>query len=460
MRGGELDLFVIGAGSGGVRAARVAAGYGAKVTIAEAYRVGGTCVIRGCVPKKLYVYASRFADDFADASGFGWTLPSAPTFDWPSLVAAKEREITRLSGLYEANLEKAGVEIVRERAVVTGPNEVMLSPSGRRVAARRILIATGGLPQTGPLFPGEELTVSSDEVFDLPRLPRAMLIVGGGYVAVEFASLFARLGTRVTLVMRADKPLRGFDEDLRDGAAAALARAGVALRFGCMPARLERSGEALLATLSDGTSLDVDAALLATGRVPATRGLGLENVGVATDRNGAIVVSGVSQTNVASIHAVGDVTNRVNLTPVAIREGHAFADIVFGGKNVEVDHDKIPTAVFTTPEIGTVGISEEAAVAAYGDVDVYKTSFRPMRATLSGREDRVMMKIVVAAADDRVLGVHILGEGAGEMVQLLGIAVKMGATKADFDATMAVHPTAAEELVTMRAPVARHRRGV
>jgi glutathione reductase (NADPH) len=458
MSGHDFDLVVIGAGSGGVRAARIAAGYGARVMIAEEFRVGGTCVIRGCVPKKLYVYASRFADDFADAPGFGWTLPSPPVFDWPRLVAAKEREITRLSGLYAANLEKAGVELVDTRAVVLGPQEVLLVKQNRRVRARHILVATGGAPQRAPLVPGVEHAITSNEVFDLPALPEAMLIVGGGYVALEFASLLARLGVRVTLSMRSDKPLRGFDDDLREGIANALVRAGVDLRCGVMPARLEKTARGLAATLSDSSTLDVGAAMFATGRTPATAGLGLEGAGVALDRHGAVIVDAYSRTNVESIYAVGDVTNRVNLTPVAIREGHAFADTVFGGKSVAVDHADIATAVFTTPELGTVGISEEAAIANYGDVDVYRTSFRPMRATLSGREDRVMMKIVVDAASDRVVGVHILGEDAGEMAQLLGIAVKMRATKADFDATMAVHPTAAEELVTMRAPTTRHRR--
>jgi glutathione reductase (NADPH) len=454
----DVDLFVIGAGSGGVRAARIAAGHGAKTMIAEEFRIGGTCVIRGCVPKKLYVYASRFADDFADAAGFGWTLPAPPVFDWPSLVAAKEREITRLSGLYAANLHKAGVEIVEERAVLVGPDEALLTRSGRRVRARHILVATGGAPQMVPLFPGVELAISSNEVFDLPRLPARMLIVGGGYIAVEFASLFARLGTKVTLAMRADKPLRGFDADLREGVAQALAAAGVDLRCRHMPAGIAATGETRLATMSDGAQLEIDVVMLATGRVPATHGLGLESAGVALDRHGAIVVDAYSATSVPSIHAVGDVTNRVNLTPVAIREGHAFADTVFGGRRIAVDHANIPSAVFTTPELGTVGISEAAAVEAFADVDVYKTSFRPMRATLAGGPQRVMMKIVVDAASDRVLGVHILGEGAGEMAQLLGIAVRMGATKADFDATMAVHPTAAEELVTMRSPTTRHRR--
>jgi glutathione reductase (NADPH) len=453
----DVDLFVIGAGSGGVRAARIAAGYGAKVQIAEEFRVGGTCVIRGCVPKKLYVYASRFADDFADAPGFGWTLPERPVFDWRTLVANKEAEIARLSGLYAANLDKAGVEIIRERAVLIGPQEIELA-SGRRVRAKRILVATGGTPQRGPIFPGLEHAISSDDVFDLPAPPRAMLIVGGGYVAVEFASLFARLGVKVTLVMRAPKPLRGFDEDLRDGVASALARAGVELLTGHMPASLEKRDGRLLATLSGGATREVDVALLATGRTPATAGLGLENVGVDMTRHGAVIVDRWSATNVPSIYAVGDVTDRVNLTPVAIREGHAFADSVFGGKPVSVDHDTIATAVFTTPEIGTVGLSQAAALDRFEAVDVYQTSFRPMRATLSGREDRTMMKILVDAATDRVLGVHLLGESAGEMIQLLGVLLKMGATKADFDATMAVHPTAAEELVTMRTPSARLRR--
>ena len=444
----DADLFVIGAGSGGVRAARIAAGHGAKVMVAEEFRIGGTCVIRGCVPKKLMVYASRFADDFEDAEGYGWTV-QPPVFDWRKLVDAKEREITRLSGLYRTNLAKAGVEIIEAGATVAGPQSVKLR-DGRTISARHILIATGALPVMEPHVPGIEHAISSNEVFDLPEFPQRLVITGGGYIAVEFASLFARLGSKVTLCMRGDNVLRGFDEDIRNGLRDALAHAGVTLLFGVLPQAIEKSGKTLIARMSDGTSVEADQIMAATGRRPRTAGLGLEAAGVALDAAGAVKVDAYSASSVATIHAVGDVTNRINLTPVAIREGHAFADTVFGGKNIKVDHSNVATGVFTTPEIGTVGLSEADAKAKHGAVDIYLSSFRPMKATLSGRAEKTIMKIVVESATDKVLGVHILGHEAGEMAQLLGIAVKMGATKADFDATMAVHPTAAEELVTMR----------
>ncbi len=453
----DVDLFVIGAGSGGVRAARIAAGYGAKVVVAEEFRVGGTCVIRGCVPKKLMVYASRFHDELEDAKGFGWTVP-APSFDWPSLVAAKETEISRLSGIYRANLDKAGVAILDTRAEVEDAHHVRLVADGRRVSARYILVATGGRPVLEPDIPGRDLAITSNEVFDLPELPRRMLIVGGGYIAVEFASIFARLGTEVTLAARAANVLRGFDETMREGVRDALERAGVAFKFGTLPARIERTAEGLAVTLTSGASLTVDQVMVATGRHPHTKGLGLEKAGVALDATGGVRVDSFSRSNVDSIYAVGDVTNRVALTPVAIREGHAFADTVFGGKPTMVDHTGIPTAVFTTPELGTVGLTEEEARDAYDIVDIYSASFRPLKATLSGRQDKTLMKIVVDGASDRVLGVHILGDDAGEMAQLLGIAVKLGARKADFDATMALHPTSAEELVTMRTRTARYQR--
>ena len=454
----DVDLFVIGAGSGGVRAGRIAAGYGAKVMVAEEYRIGGTCVIRGCVPKKLYAYASRFVDEFEDAAGYGWTIPQKPTFDWGRLVGAKEKEITRLSGLYSANLGRTGVEMVASRAVVLGPNRVKLLADGREVSAKYILVATGGAPVLEPAIPGVEHCVTSNEVFDLEVFPRRLFVVGGGYIAVEFASVFARLGAEVHQAMRADNILRGFDEDMRNGLRDAMTHAGVRFHFGVLPTKIEKHADGYRVSLSSGEALDVDQVLLATGRRPHTRGLGLESAGVELDAAGAVKVDAHSRTNVPSIYAVGDVTNRVNLTPVAIREGHAFADTVFGGKDVTVGYDAIATAVFTTPEIGTVGMSEAEARAAFDVVDIYSASFRPMKATLSGRTEKVIMKIVVDGTSDRVLGVHILGHEAGEMAQLLGIAVKMGATKADFDATMAVHPTAAEELVTMRTRSARHER--
>ena len=453
----DVDLFVIGAGSGGVRAGRIAATYGAKVMVAEEYRIGGTCVIRGCVPKKLYAYASRFADDFEDAAGYGWTIPQKPVFDWSKLVEAKEKEITRLSGLYKANLERSGVQMVEARATVLDTHRVRLS-DGREISAKYILVATGATPAMEPAIPGMELGITSNEVFDLKEFPKRLFIVGGGYIAVEFASVFARLGSDVHQAMRADNVLRGFDGDMRNGVRDALTHAGVKFHFGVLPTKIEKSASGLRVSLSNGEALEVDQVLVATGRVPHTKGLGLENAGVGLDEKGAVKVDAHSKTNVESIYAVGDVTNRVNLTPVAIREGHAFADTVFGGKRVTVVHQGIPTAVFTTPEIGTVGLSEEEARAIFDVVDIYSTSFRPMKATLSGRAEKTIMKIVVDGQSDKVLGVHVLGHDAGEMAQLLGIAVKMGATKADFDATMAVHPTAAEELVTLRTRSARHER--
>ncbi|MBX9761177.1 MAG: glutathione-disulfide reductase [Beijerinckiaceae bacterium] len=454
----DVDLFVIGAGSGGVRSARIAAGYGARVMIAEEFRIGGICVIRGCVPKKLYVYASRFVDEFEDAAGFGWTIPQAPQFDWRKLVDAKEKEITRLSGLYRKGLDGAKVQIVESRAVVEGPHEVRIVNDGRIVRAKYILVATGGAPTREPEAPGVEHAITSDEIFDLPHFPKRLFVVGGGYIALEFASVFARLGAQVDVSMRADNILRGFDDDVRTALRDALAHAGVRFHFGTLPTSYEKTGEGLRVTLANGESLTVDQALVATGRRPHTSGLGLEKAGVELRANGAVKVDNLSRTSAPSVFAVGDVTDLNNLTPVAIREGHTLADRLFGGKDVACDHEIIPTAVFTTPEVGVVGFTEQAARERFDVVDIYKASFRPMRATLSGREEKVLMKVVVDGVTDKVLGVHIIGHDAGEMIQLVGIAMKMGATKADFDATMAVHPTAAEELVTMRTRTARYER--
>ena len=459
MAGYDVDLFVIGAGSGGVRAARVAAAHGARVMIAEEFRIGGTCVIRGCVPKKLLVYASRFKDHFVDAAGFGWTL--APVyFDWPTLVAAKEKEISRLSAIYRNNLDKAGVAIEDSRAEIVDAHGVRLIADGRKLSARIILISTGGAPVLEPDIPGREYAITSNEIFDLPALPKRMLIVGGGYIAVEFAAIFARLGTDVTLVTRGENVLRGFDDDLRLGVRDGLAHAGVKLHFGMLPTRIEKTPTGYHVSLTRGESLDAEQVMIATGRRPNTKGLGLEQAGVACDSFGAVKVDALSKTNIELIYAVGDVTNRVALTPVAIREGHAFADTVFGGKPEAVVHTDIPTAVFSTPELGTVGLTETEARARFDCVDIYMANFRPLKATLSGREEKTLMKIVVDGVTDRVLGVHILGEDASEMTQVLGIAVKMGAKKADFDVTMALHPTSAEELVTMRTRTARFEREI
>ncbi|NEU13806.1 glutathione-disulfide reductase [Methylobacterium sp. BTF04] len=447
----DVDLFVIGGGSGGVRAARIAAGYGARVKLAEEYRVGGTCVIRGCVPKKLMVYAGRFQDEFEDAAGFGWSVP-APRFDWSVMKARRDAEVTRLEGIYGTNLGKAGVEIVPQRAVIEDAHTVRLVDSGERVTARIILIAVGARPVKEPLIPGAEFAITSNEVFDLETLPERILVVGGGYIAVEFAGVFASLGSRTTLLHRGDKLLRGFDEEIREALGEAYAKR-MDLRLNQTVECLERVAGGLKVTLGDGSHMEVDQLLTATGRRPNVEGLGLDAVGIEIDAAGAIPVDAFSQTRVPSIYAVGDVTNRAALTPIAIREGHAFADTVFGNKPWAVDHGLIPTAVFSTPEIGVVGHNEDTARARYGAIDVYRSSFRPMKATLSGRDEKVLMKLIVDGASDRVVGVHVLGHDAGEIIQAVGIAVTMGATKADFDRTIAVHPTVGEELVTMRSPV-------
>ncbi|KQT84522.1 glutathione-disulfide reductase [Methylobacterium sp. Leaf466] len=451
----DVDLFVIGGGSGGVRAARIAAGHGARVQLAEEYRVGGTCVIRGCVPKKLMVYAGRFAEEFEDAAGFGWTVPE-PRFDWSVMKRRRDAEVARLETIYDTNLMRAGVDVEPQRAVIEGPHAVRLVDSGKVVRARYILVAVGARPVKLPDVPGMDLAITSNEVFELETRPERILVIGGGYIAVEFAGVFAALGSRTTLLHRGDKLLRGFDDEVREGLAEAYGKR-MDLRLGRTLARLERRTTGILATLDDGDTLEVDQVLVATGRRPNVDGLGLDSVGIAPNRSGAIPVDAFSQTAVPSIYAVGDVTDRANLTPIAIREGHAFADTVFGGKAWSVDHGLIPTAVFSTPEIGTVGLTEAQAGERYGAIDVYRSSFRPMKATLSGREDRMLLKVIVDVATDRVLGVHILGHDAGEMIQAVGIAVTMGATKADFDRTIAVHPTAGEELVTMRVPAVTKR---
>jgi glutathione reductase (NADPH) len=450
----DVDLFVIGGGSGGVRAARIAAGYGAKVMVAEEHRVGGTCVIRGCVPKKLLVYASRFHDEFEDAAGFGWSVPEG-AFDWTTLIKNKDAEIARLEGVYARNLAKAGAELVRERAVVEDAHTVRLS-SGATVRAKTILIATGAWPELPDGLPGIELAITSNEAFHLPTFPDRIAIAGGGYIAIEFAGIFAGLGAEVTLVYRGSEILRGFDQDLRKGLGEAYKKRGIRIVTDAVFSRIEKTSDRISAALTNGETLHVDQVMFAIGRRANTRGLGLEQAGVALDGDGAVKVDAFSQSSVSSIYAVGDVTDRMNLTPVAIREGHAFADTVFGGRPTAVEHTTIPTAVFSTPEIGTVGMTEEEARRLFPIVDVYRTAFRPMKATLSGRDERVMVKLVVDAGTDRVVGAHMLGSDAGEMVQLLGILIKMGATKRDFDQTVAVHPTAAEEFVTLRERSVRH----
>ncbi|HRK19487.1 MAG TPA: glutathione-disulfide reductase [Hyphomicrobiaceae bacterium] len=443
----DFDLFVIGAGSGGVRASRIAASHGARVGIAEGYRVGGTCVIRGCVPKKLMVYASRFHGEFEDAAGFGWTV-GTPTFDWGTLIANKDKEIDRLERAYQSTLDRWKVETFREHARIDGPGAVKLA-SGRRVTAKHILIATGGRPETGT-FPGAEHCITSNEVFHLERQPKRVVVLGGGYIALEFAGVFAGLGSKTTVVYRGEKILRGFDEDLRDDLSAAMGKRGVEIRTRANIARVDKSAGALKVTLTTGETLEADCVLVAIGRTANTEGLGLETVDIVPGRSGEIATNDRLETSVPGIYAVGDVRGHIALTPVAIREGHAFADTVFGSKPWTVDYDMIPTAVFSEPEIGTVGLSEADARRTYGEVDIYKARFRPMKYTLAGRDERMLMKLVVDQKSQRVVGCHVMGPDAAEMVQMAAIAMRMKATKADFDATMALHPSAAEELVTMR----------
>jgi glutathione reductase (NADPH) len=453
----DVDLFVIGAGSGGVRAARIAAGYGASVMIAEEYRVGGTCVIRGCVPKKLLVYASRFADEFEDALGYGWSV-GEPSFDWPTLIANKDREIARLELAYTTNLERAKVAIVKSRAEIVDTHTVRLVADGTTVRAKHILIATGAAPSPGKEIEGCEHVISSNEAFHLKELPGRILIQGGGYIAVEFAGIFNGLGSQVTLVYRGDNILRGFDDDLRAHLRAEMERRGIRIITKHIVEGIEKVDHGLCVELS-GPGHDevvVDQVMFATGRRPNVKGLGFEAAGVKLGMTGGIEVDAYSQTSVPNIYAIGDVTDRIALTPVAIREGHAFADTVFGNRPTKVDHTNVPTAVFSEPECGVIGLTEAQACRELAKVDIYKSSFRPMKATLAGRDTRTFMKLVVDGSTDRVVGCHIVGPDAGEMIQLIGIAVKMKATKADFDAVMAVHPTAAEEIVTMREKAVSH----
>jgi len=451
----DTDLFVIGGGSGGVRAARIAAGYGARVMLAEEFRVGGTCVIRGCVPKKLLVYASRFSHSFEEAEGYGWTVGET-SFDWATLIANKDREIARLEAAYTANLTRSGVTIAKTRAVLEDAHTVRLLSDDRRVRAKHILIATGGWPGMGTGIAGIEHVISSNEAFHLTELPKRILIQGGGYIAVEFACIFAGLGSEVTLVYRGDNILRGFDDDVRNHLRSEMEKRGIKVITKKIVEGIEKVDHGLDVCLSDREQIVVDKVMFATGRRPNVKDIGLEAAGVKLDQRGAIAVNDYSQTNVPHIYAVGDVTDRIALTPVAIREGHAFADSVFGKKPTPVDHTNVPTAVFSEPECGVIGLTEAQACEKLAKVDIYKTTFRSLKTTLSGRDTRTLMKLVVDGLTDRLVGAHIVGPNAGEMIQLIGIAVKVKATKADFDATMAVHPTASEELVTMREKTATH----
>jgi glutathione reductase (NADPH) len=457
----EVDLFVIGGGSGGVRAARVAAQHGARVALAEEYRLGGTCVIRGCVPKKLMVLASRFAQGFGDAAGFGWTLPDAPRFEWATLQGRVQAEVTRLEGVYRGLLDSAGVAFHADRATLADAHTVRLVGSGETVRARHILVATGAAPWMQPDIPGAEFASSSNELFHWPAQPRRVVVQGAGYIALEFACLLRRLGSEVTVVLRGDKVLRGFDDDVRAHLQGELEGLGIRFVRGASLQAIARKEGALRVALSDGAAIEADAVLRALGRVPLTQGLGLEAAGVALDAAGAVVVDIDGRSSVPHIHAVGDVTDRVQLTPAAIREGQAFADRVFGGiDTTRLSHlgpdGVVPSAVFTTPEVGSVGLTEAQALERHADIDIFSTTFRPMKATLAGGTERTLMKLVVHRGSGRVLGCHLVGADAAEMIQLVGIALTLRTTKADLDATLAVHPTAAEELVTMRLPARQH----
>ncbi len=445
----DFDLIVIGAGSGGVRAARWAARYGAKVAICEDNRLGGTCVNRGCIPKKLYAYAAHFHEDFEDAVGFGWAK-AIPDFDWPRLVANKEKEITRLNGIYARLLEQAAVTRIDGRAAIAGPNAVVVD--GRTLSARYVLVATGGTPQR-PAIPGAELGIISDDAFDLAALPRRIAIVGGGYIAVEFAGIFNGLGVETTLFYRREMILRGFDDDVRRHLAAEMAKKGLTLRLETNLTKLERRGNALAATTTRGDTFETDQVLFATGRSPNTAGLGLERAGVELTKRGAVAVDVYSRTNVGSIYAIGDVTDRINLTPVAIHEGMCFAETLFNDHPMRPDYRDVATAVFSHPAVATVGLTEAEARAQFERVDIYRTAFKALKHTLSGRDERTMMKLVVDAATDRVVGCHMVGPDSAEIIQGLAIAVKGGATKALFDATIGIHPTVAEEFVTMREKI-------
>ncbi len=446
----DFDLFVIGAGSGGVRAARVAAGHGARVGICEEYRFGGTCVIRGCVPKKLLVYASHFSEDFEDAAGFGWRVGQAE-FSWPDLIAAKDRELSRLEQVYIELLENRGVAHFRQRGVLIDSHHVHVG--NRKLSAEKILVATGGRPWT-PEIAGCEHAITSNEAFELDALPRRIAIIGGGYVACEFAGIFNGLGASTTQMYRGDMVLRGFDHDVRRVVTSEIGKKGVDLRLHVDVSEISKTASGLQLSLSDGNQIEVDQVMYATGRVPNVRDMGLEEAGVELTPHGSIVVDEWSRTSQPNIFAVGDVTHRVNLTPVAIHEGHAFADSEFGGMARPVDHAFVPSAVFSQPPVGSVGPSEEAARQHYGELEIYRSEFRPLKHTLSGRDETTMMKMIVARSTGKVVAVHIVGLDAPEIVQGFAVAVKSGLTKEQFDATIGIHPTAAEELVTMRQPVA------
>lgn len=446
----DVDLFVIGAGSGGVRAARMAAGLGARVAIAEQQYLGGTCVNVGCVPKKLFVYASHFQEDFAAAPGFGWSFDT-PRFDWSQLLAQKNREIGRLQNVYQGLLDNSGVDVITGQARLLDAHTVTVGE--RQFRAERILLATGGRPWL-PDIPGKEFISTSDDMFALQHLPERILIVGGGYIAVEFAGIMHGLGVKTTLSYRGDKLLRGFDQDVREFVAQEMLKKGIAIHFDSDITRIETNAGGYLAHAGPGQTMAADLVLYATGRVPNTEDLGLETAGVALDQDGAIQVDAYYQTSQASIFALGDVTNRVNLTPVATAEAMALVNRLYAKSWTPVDYDNIPTAVFSQPTVGTVGLTEEEAGKRYpDDIDVYKSVFTPMKHTLSGLGEKTLMKMLVQRSSDRVLGMHMVGADAGEIIQGMAVAIRAGATKAVFDSTIGIHPTAAEEFVTMRKPV-------
>jgi glutathione reductase (NADPH) len=446
----DFDLFVIGAGSGGVRASRVAASLCARVAVAEERYLGGTCVNVGCIPKKLLVYASEFGEAFEDCNGFGWTL-GGRHFDWNKLIANKNAEIARLNGIYEDLLINSGVKILRSRAQIVDPHTVAVGD--RLITTKYILVATGGWP-TVPRIPGVELAITSNEAFYLDRMPERVVIVGGGYIGLEFVGIFHGLGAQVTLIHRGEMFLRGFDNDLRLALAAEMSKRGIDLRFETLVSRIDRrEAGGKHVTLTRGAAIDADLVLFATGRAANTHGVGLEDAGVMLDGVGAIVVDHYSRTSVENIYAIGDVTNRKNLTPIAIAEGRAVAQTLFGKSAMSVDYGNVPSAVFSQPPIGTVGLTESEARERFGEIDIYKSGFRPLKHTLSGRDERSLMKLIVDRKTDRVVGCHMLGTDAGEIIQGFAVALQCGATKAQLDTTIALHPTAAEEFVTMREKV-------
>jgi glutathione reductase (NADPH) len=458
MAGFDYDFFVIGAGSGGVRAARIAAEFGARVAIAEQDRVGGTCVIRGCVPKKLFVIASHFAEALEDSVGFGWTSDGV-RFDWPTLRDNVAADVEWLSGIYTRNLDRSGAELIRSRAVLEDAHSIRIVNDERTVTAKHVLIATGGRPFVDLTIPGIGNIVTSNDIFSLDSFPRRLLVVGGGYIAVEFAGIFNGLGADTTILYRGKEILRGFDGDIRKSVHAGMTHRGIAVMCGDMISSIEKVPKGLIATTTKGEKIETDRVLFATGRTPNTEGFGLETVGVALD-GGAIAVDEYSRTSVETIFAIGDVTDRMRLTPIAIREGHAVADTLFGDGPVAVDYADVPTAVFSQPEGGTVGLTEEAAKEKLNSVDIYRATFKPLANRVARRDERMLVKLVVDASTDRVVGFHAVGSNAGEMAQLVAVAIKARATKADFDATVALHPTQGEEIVTMRNPVERFRKNV